>query len=211
MEKQDFYLTNKEITQKTQETTAGSWNKLAQGSLICVLIIAVPVVATIILAQFFSWYVTLIMAIISFIVFAIMNYGYHSFMQDFVDSTTTKLSTLFSGFSKSVFKIIILHFVMLVVLAIGYALFIVPGVLLTLRYSMTLFCLRDDNKLSVFKAMSKSGELMKDNYLRLFKTFFVNVKWLLLGLVTAGVGLLWLLPKYLTTKVIFYEDLKTDF
>lgn len=211
MEKQDFYLSNKEIIQKTQETTAGSWNKLAQGSFICALVILVPIIATVIFAQFFSWYITLILAVISFIVFAIINYGYHSFMLDFNDSTTTKLSILFSGFSKSIFKIIFLHFVLLIILVIGYALFIIPGILLTLRYSMTLFCLRDNPKLSITKAMHKSAELMHDNYKRLLNIFLINIKWFLLGIITVGIGLIWILPKYLTIKVIFYEDLKTDF
>ena len=211
MEKQDFYISNQELMQKTQEATAGSWGKLSQCSLICALVILVPLIATIICAQFFSWYIVLILSIISFIIFSLMNYGYHAFMLEFTDSTTSKLSILFSGFSKSFFKIIILHFVLIVVLLIGYALFIIPGVYLTIRYSMTLFCLRDDKKLSVTKAMSKSASLMQDNYVRLLKVFAVNLKWILLGIVTVGIGFIWILPKYLTTKIIFYEDLKTDF
>ena len=211
MEKQDFYISNQDLTQKTQESTSGSWGKLAQCSLICALIEIVPLIATVICAHFFSWYVVLILSIVSFIVFSLMNYGYNAFMLEFTNSTTAKLSVLFSGFSKSFFKIIILHFVLFVLLVIAYSLFIVPGVFLTIRYSMTLFCLRENPKLSISKAMSSSAKLMKDNYVRLLKVFGINLKWILLGIVTLGIGFIWILPKYLTSKVIFYDDLKTDF
>lgn len=208
MEKKDFYLTNNEIKQKRQDATSGSWGKLALASLIAFLIISILPITALILAQFFDWYVVLIVSILAFFVFSLINYGYNAFMLEFTNSTNCKLSVLFCGFSKLFLKIFFLHIVLTFVILVGYALFVVPGIILTLRYSMTMYCLRDNPKLSIIKTMKESARLMQDNKMRLFKHFFTNFHWTILF---ANIGDFWLLPKYLVAKSIFYDDLKTEF
>lgn len=208
MEKKDFYLSNKEIKQKLQDATAGSWNKLALSSVIALLISLILPLIAFILAQFFDWYVVLIVVILALIIYSLMMYGYDAFMLKFSNSTNCNLSLLFSGFSKVFFKVIFLNIIQIIVVLCGYVLLIIPGVLLQIKFSMSMFCLLDNPKLSVFGAMKESSKLMKDNYGRLVSHFFSNFHW------TTMFGLfvdIWLLPRYLVSKAIFYEDLKTEF
>lgn len=89
-------------------------------------------------------------------------------------------------------------------------LFVIPGAVMTLAYVMTPFILEEYPELSAWEASSRSRELMqghKFDYLCLLLSF---LGWILLGIVTFGIGFLWVYPYIVAATVGFYDDLKRE-
>ena len=77
---------------------------------------------------------------------------------------------------------------------IGICLFIVPGFVLSLGLSMSLYILRDRPELGVFGSMNASWKMMNGHKTELFLLSLRLVGWFLLCIVTLGVGFIWFYP-----------------
>lgn len=87
-------------------------------------------------------------------------------------------------------------------------LFIIPGLIAALSYSMTFFIIADDNSIDGFEALKKSKQMMKGYK---WKYFCLNLRflgWLVLCILSLGIGFLWLIPYVQVTNANFYEDIK---
>lgn len=91
----------------------------------------------------------------------------------------------------------------MVLLAIGFIVMII----LTISLSQSLYLLIDQPNLRVTEAMRKSMRLMKGNKMRYFLLELSFIGWILLGLLTLGIGLLWILPYITQTNTQFYLNL----
>ena len=91
---------------------------------------------------------------------------------------------------------------------IGICLFIVPGFVLSLGLSMSLYILRDRPELGVFGSMNASWKMMNGHKTELFLLSLRLVGWFLLCIVTLGVGFIWFYPYALTAAACFYERIK---
>ncbi len=89
-------------------------------------------------------------------------------------------------------------------------LFIIPGVVATLSYSQTFFILADDPQLKGSEALRKSKAMMKGNRWKLFCLLWRFFGWFLLGILSMGIGFLWIVPYLATTLAHFYNDLKGE-
>lgn len=86
-------------------------------------------------------------------------------------------------------------------------LLIVPGIIKQLSYSMSFFILADDPSLTQDRAREKSIELMNGNKWRLFCLRISFIGWYLLGLLTFGILLFWVIPYEKCAEAEFYRDL----
>lgn len=89
-------------------------------------------------------------------------------------------------------------------------LFIVPGIIKTYSYSMTLYIMIEDPNIGVMDAILKSREMMDGNKVDLFVLQLSFIGWVLLTMLTLGIGTLWLTPYYYTTITAFYNDIKPE-
>ena len=76
-----------------------------------------------------------------------------------------------------------------------------------LCFSLTGFLLLDDHDLGTIDAMAASYKMMQGNKLRRFLIDLSFIGWILLGLLSAGIGLLWIIPYISDTHVRFYMEL----
>ena len=53
--------------------------------------------------------------------------------------------------------------------------------------------------------------MMKGHKFDLFWLFLSFIGWILLSILTLGIGLLWLAPYMYTAQAAFYEDVKADY
>ena len=79
--------------------------------------------------------------------------------------------------------------------------------ILTISLSQSLYLLIDHPNLRVIEAMKESMRLMKGRKMRYFLLELSFIGWILLGLLTLGIGLLWILPYITQTNTQFYLDL----
>lgn len=84
----------------------------------------------------------------------------------------------------------------------------VPGVIKSYSYAMTEFLMRDNPELSGNAAIERSMQMMSGNKLRLFLLDLSFIGWMILSLLTCGLGFILLIPYMNTAHAKFYEELK---
>ena len=90
-------------------------------------------------------------------------------------------------------------------------LFIVPGIIKGLAYSLTPFIVKDNPQLSPNQAINLSMKMMKGHKFDLFYLYLSFVGWIFLAILTLGIGLLWVIPYMQTSMAAFYLDVKNDY
>lgn len=118
------------------------------------------------------------------------------------------LARLFEGFQRFG-GALITYLWMLLFIVLWSLLFIVPGIVAAFSYALTFFLLADNPQVSGREALRKSKALMYGNRGKLFCLFWRFFGWFLLGMITLGIGFLWILPYLQTTLTRFYDDVKS--
>jgi uncharacterized membrane protein len=118
------------------------------------------------------------------------------------------VSTLFIGF-RSFSKTFLLYLLLLIFSILWTLLLIVPGIIAGFRYSQAFYILRDNPEISPLEAIRRSKTMMIGHKWRLFVLYLSFIGWWLLGILTLGIGYLWLYPYVMTTMAHFYLDLRS--
>jgi uncharacterized membrane protein len=90
-------------------------------------------------------------------------------------------------------------------------LFIVPGIIKGLAYSLTPFIVKDNPQLLPNEAINLSMKMMKGHKFDLFYLYLSFIGWIFLAILTLGIGLLWVIPYMQTSMAAFYLDVKNDY
>lgn len=86
----------------------------------------------------------------------------------------------------------------------------IGAIVLSYAYGMVPYLLRDYPELSAREALRTSRQMMEGHIWDLFVLDLSFIGWILLSIMTAGIGLLWVEPYMETTRAAFYEDLKNE-
>ncbi|HDR8112069.1 DUF975 family protein [Bacillus thuringiensis] len=86
-------------------------------------------------------------------------------------------------------------------------LLIVPGIIKFISYTMTYFILNDYPDCTMNQAITKSRHMMNGHKIAYMILCLSFIGWFMLSLVTLGIGFLWLIPYFHTTKAVFYEEI----
>lgn len=116
---------------------------------------------------------------------------------------------LFDGY-KDFIRIFLAQFLISVCVFVGCLFFIIPGIILGLMFSQTAYILKDDPDISAADAMKKSVSMMQGHKMQLFWLALSFIGWILLCLLTFGLGFLILCPYMETAMAHYYEDLKAE-
>lgn len=95
-------------------------------------------------------------------------------------------------------------------IAIGAALYLVGTVIMiivALRFSQVFIILLEHSEMGVMEAFHRSVELMEGNLGRLFYIELSFIGLALLGLLSCGIGMLWVTPYMMQVSVNFYRSL----
>ena len=99
---------------------------------------------------------------------------------------------------------------MIILIFLWSLLLLIPGIIKSFAYAMTPFVLVDNPELSCYEAIKRSQELMKGNKWRYFLLALSFLGWILLGILSLGIGLFWIIPYIETTTAAFYYDIKAQ-
>jgi uncharacterized membrane protein len=119
------------------------------------------------------------------------------------------LQNIFDGFrlfSKS-FLLILIQSIFIMFWSL---LLFVPGLIKGCSYALTFFILRDNPDTGVLAAITQSRRMMHGHKMRYFLLQLSFIGWFLLCILSAGIGLLWLMPYVYLTNAHFYEYLRKD-
>lgn len=84
----------------------------------------------------------------------------------------------------------------------------IPGIIKSYSYAMTYYIALDNPELGANECIERSMKMMKGHKGRLFLLDLSFIGWILLALLTLGIGLLWVNPYMKTARSHFYEELK---
>lgn len=110
-------------------------------------------------------------------------------------------------------KIILVYIISSIFTFLWTLLLVIPGIIKSFAYSQTYFIYKDindknpDNNLSLTDYITKSRQLMDGNKGRYFVLLLSFIGWWLLGLITFGIGFIWIFPYFKLTLANFYRDL----
>ncbi len=118
-----------------------------------------------------------------------------------------QLGDLFGHFNKRVWGTLTLRYIYTFLWTL---LLIIPGLIKQYSYSMTDFIMMDDPEIKNNEAIEKSMQMMQGNKWRLFLLDLSFIGWIILGILTLGIGLLWVYAYLYQTRAMFYETLKAE-
>lgn len=136
-----------------------------------------------------------------------LAWGYAVFFLRLIRQENIDYGRLFDGFS-DYFRIFVAELLKGIYVLLWSLLLIVPGIIKTYSYAMTEFILKDNPEISGEKAICESMRMMQGHKMQLFLLDLSMIGWLILSLLTLGIGLLFLYPYYYSAHAHFYEDLK---
>ncbi|MFR0614005.1 DUF975 family protein [Lactobacillus porci] len=124
-------------------------------------------------------------------------------------------SGVFAGFTKGRFiPTFLTTFLTALFAALWTLLLIIPGIIKYYSYAMAPYILKDlldaGKEPAPTEAISKSKELMNGHKWELFVLELSFIGWYLLGFVTLGIGLLWVVPYYNAVHADYYRALAGD-
>ena len=93
-----------------------------------------------------------------------------------------------------------------ILIALFYILFFVAIILITLNYALVFFLILDHPDDSVVELLRRSRMLMKGNKGRYFYMILSFIGLFLLGILTCGIGMLWIVPYTRMTFAGFYRN-----
>ena len=143
------------------------------------------------------------------LVFLPLGWGFIVYFLNLIRFEEINYSRLFDGY-RDILRIFLATFLSYLVIVIGLCLLIVPGIILATGLLMTDFILKDDPEISAIDAMAKSWKMTNGHKAELFYLFLSFIGWIVLSLLTLGVGFLILSPYMQTTLAHYYEDLKEE-
>ena len=138
-----------------------------------------------------------------------MMVGLAIFSLSIARNQDARLEQIFLGFNNFVNALAAYFFVMVFVL-LWLILLIIPGIIAALSYSLTFFIIADDDSIGPIEAIDKSKKMM---YGYKWKGFCLGLRfigWILVCILTFGIGFLFLIPYMHVTFAKFYDDVKNN-
>lgn len=137
-----------------------------------------------------------------------LTWGFYIVFLDLCRGKKITIARIFDGYKKNEFaRIFTTFFIYYVGLIIGLILFIIPGIILSLCWCMVPFVLKDHPELKNMAALKESARIMKGHKMRLFLLILSFIGWLIIGIITLGIGFIWIDPYMMTALAKFYEDI----
>lgn len=145
--------------------------------------------------------------ILNIVIGSFLTLGLISYFAKIARGETPKYDELFSktNMFKSMFLITIL---ISIYTTLWSLLLIIPGIIAAISYSQVHYILLDEPNIKVNDAIKKSKEIMKGHKTDYFVLCLSFLGWIILSILTFGIGMLWLMPYMQVTLFNFYESIK---
>ena len=151
------------------------------------------------------------LSFLSIFVFSPLAYGYYvAFLGFKRTGEDVKIKSLFDGF-KDYKRVLLTTLLQNIYIVLWTLLLIVPGIIKSISYSQTFFVLKDNPELKYNAAIERSMAMMEGHKMEYFCLTLSFIGWILLSILTLGIGLLWVSPYMATAMAHFYEYVKEDY
>jgi uncharacterized membrane protein len=119
------------------------------------------------------------------------------------------IKNIFDGFSRFS-RAFWCNFITQLLTSLWLLLFIIPGIVKALGYSMAYYIMYDNPEIKALEAINRSQIMMKGYKFKLFLLYLSFIGWILLASLSFGIGFYWLYPYIYLSMANFYENLKRN-
>jgi uncharacterized membrane protein len=183
------------LMRMARESLKGKWGLAIGGYLIFLLISSV------------LGFIPVIGSIGGLIIAGPLMLGLAIFSLSISRNQEAKVTQIFEGFNQFE-RSLVAYLLMMLFTFLWSLLFIIPGIIAGISYSMIFFIIAEDSSISARDALKKSKKMM---YGYKWKYFRLQLRFLGLGILcifTLGIGFLWLVPYMQISMAKFYDDVK---
>lgn len=131
--------------------------------------------------------------------------GYYKYNVSLIRKEDTSAGDVCEGFSffgKALWLSIITGFFVY----LWSLLLVIPGIIKAFSYSMAPYILGDNPQMTAREALRESKRLMEGKKGKLFWLSLTFIGWSLVGVITLGIGYIWIIPYMQATYAAFYDD-----
>lgn len=140
-----------------------------------------------------------------------LQYGFSVGMLRFNRGRENTVNEMFSaGFKEDYGRVLGLMLLGTLFIILWSLLLIIPGIIKAYAYSMAPYIAEDNPELGPRECLIRSEALMYGHKMDLFILHLSFIGWILLGILSLGIGLLWVAPWTEMAQVKFYEELKAE-
>jgi len=120
---------------------------------------------------------------------------------------TPAVSDAFSGFNSfwTAFKV---QFLAALFAFLWSLLLIIPGIIKSISYSMSMYVLAENNEKSALECINESKRITEGYKLDLFVLALSFIGWIFVGYITFGIAYIWILPYMQATFANAYVNIK---
>ena len=187
--------TNKELMAQARAALKNNWK------------LAVTTIALVTLIKFVSQAIPGLRVVLPMLIAGPLALGVSVFALSLSRGTEAKLKQVFEGFER--FGTALATYLLSVLFIILWALLlIIPGIIAALSYSQIYFILADNPDIGPMEAIDRSKKMMIGNKWKFFCLGWRFFGWMILSVLTLGIGFLWLMPYMTVTFAKFYDDVK---
>ncbi len=151
---------------------------------------------------------SVVLCVLMFSMQAVLRAGYVSWCMTASRGRDPVIKDIFNGFT-SFGRVLLLTILRGLLIYIGLALLVVPGLLVLYRYRLSFFVLFDRPELSAVQCMRESAKLTRGHRLEMFMLDTSFLGWWLMGSVISSFTIpvmdIWLRPYYGLTYAYFYD------
>lgn len=135
-----------------------------------------------------------------------LGIGTTAFFVSLIENENFEAKDLFKYYHDFV-KVIGVTVLMGLIVMLGYICFIIPGIILTLSYSLVPIILIKKPELGIVETLKYSREKMQGHKLDAFVLGLSFIGWAILGTLTFGILYIWLYPYMQLTFTKFYLNI----
>ena len=204
-------LTRAELKAKAKESLSGKWGDAIVTNVVFLIISLAISVSCLKLfpGENSDIYMNtnLIGSLVELVLTGLFAFGYMSYFLKLSRNEDVEVNELWSK-TGMIGTFIVAAILISLFTTLWSLLFIIPGIIATYSYSMTLYILLDNPDMKVMDAIKESKEMMKGHKMDLFILQLSFIGWMLLGALLIFIPYLWLIPYMNITMCNFYNNLK---
>lgn len=177
-------------------------NNWGTAILICIVILLLSSISSII---------PYIGSIASLLLAGQLAVGEYYFFIALHNKETANFGIVFKDFGTDLIKNFLVYLLQTIYTALWTLLLIIPGIIKSYAYSMTMFLKAKQPNLNANEAITLSRKIMDGKKWKLFCLHFSFIGWMLLSIITFGIGFLFLIPYMQASSTAFFEDAYAEY
>lgn len=138
-----------------------------------------------------------------------LNLGLSIYFLKIVNSEPLGIENIVNGF-RPLLQVLLLYFVSTILIVLGLILFIIPGIILSMGFSMSYFIMAEHQDITFVEALQQSWDLTQNHKMELFLLNLRFIPWYILGILCLLVGVFIVMPWHQSTLALFYKKLKVN-